>query len=392
MNEKTDYKLFVSSSFNTFGNMWTINRLSGITCYVNMKEKSYLPCYFDGTYEGTGSNYRDVLEVNGKLYYLPERQGKTPQLKIRVINGEETVLSLENRCLKTGLENDSLFSQMIQHNDYLYLIPYAYPSVVVLDLKTLDINYIDDWVEVISESVIADNKKGFFFSEQYITKNDKIIIPFFCMPAILEIDVVELTAKVVTIDSDEEGFSGVLESLDGNYILAGSGKGVNFFYMVDKKDYSLRRISSRCDSYRGYVSLKMLRDKYDNIYVFPRKREEGFDVDIYCLNLKTLDLRPTNIMENERTSFDKRIWGDEILYADWKDENTIIYVTGRDLKWHEYNVETTELVEYEMEMRIENEKMEKIEKEIFWDSIENKTPVLEKRVSLDEFKKWWLDN
>lgn len=122
------------------GYIWFLNYKINAICKLDYKTSviSIVECISSFGFDCEKVKiYGKIAENNGQIYLLPEVNVPLAIYNIKTAKTDYLQLSIEkNRiCGK-------LFSSLFIHNEFLYLIPYAYDYIVKIDLKNRDIYYI----------------------------------------------------------------------------------------------------------------------------------------------------------------------------------------------------------------------------------------------------------
>ena len=346
VNNEFIKKIVLSPSFNADNNPYFINSYTGILGYVDIKKRIAYPIEFLGMHERGYCNYADVIESHGNLYCL---QGLSEEkVHIRVINesNEKRDIVLKDIPIADDLKKEAKFSCWIRVNNYAFALGYAYPSIVRLNLETEEISYISRTLTEICDNMPLKSDMGFFTSVQYIIKDRTLYVPFLCINGVLKLNCDTLEGHIECLDVDSTGFSCIVEITNNKCLLTGAGDNPNWLYIWNI-DNQIVEDKIRLQEAPNALSVKYMLKWDKKIYLFPWTNWNEYNLDIWEFNENKHSMNNTHLLESH---YDCKVkeWlvGHEIIYACWKDEDTILYVTGKDLFWHEYNVANDEYIEY----------------------------------------------
>ena len=378
-------KLFLSSSYDSVNSPWTIDLFTGILNYIDINNKKLIYSDFCGSI-GEYSRFLDVLQVNSDLFFLPYQADENIYILKKNLHTKEKI-KIQLRGIKEEYlsRKETLFTAMHRVDNYIYYISGIYPAIVRLNVNTLDVDYIDDWKTEIDEKINGIANYMYFNTQQCAVNNNEIFLPFRFVSAVLKINAIELTTEVVNIETDSEGFSCICEFTGDTCLLTGAGKNANRLYIWDINTNQIINTFDLQDNTNALSVIKMLRSPSGDVYLFPWQNWDVCNLDIYCLNKKDHMLHNTQLIEKHIIKNAKPIWGDEIIYANWKEENLFQYVTGRDLVWHEYNIETGKYIEYELNLDKDDDKYKKLRMEYYKDVVNQKQPIKEGELQLEDF-------
>lgn len=151
--------------------------------------------------------FSPVSAKNIVLYNLRTKEVKTLPLK--------KVLDARRLKFVQGYK----FANIIVKETIVYLIPSTYPAIVKLDLSTMSIKYLDQWVDKV-ENVLAQDRNvhmnAYFTSG--ITSQNKILLPFACVNQLCSFNTEKESFELLEIKGDAAAFNGI--AFDGfNYWL-----------------------------------------------------------------------------------------------------------------------------------------------------------------------------
>ena len=379
-------RTFVSMSYNEKDNPWTIDIRTGILERLNKDKKSYIYTSFQCVSENTISDNFDVLENNKRLFFLPGKFKSRPaiiSIDLQEMIKKETYLI--DLPIRENLKDEIRFTGMITVGEYVYYIPFAYPAIIRVDTRNLSLTYIDKWKAEIDERIDSGSRFGYFIARQYVIKDEFLYVPFLAIAAVLKININTLDEKILYLDVESEGFSCICE-WNNCFLLSGTGHNKDRLYLWNEDSGKVDKEWKVQETSEDYPVIKMLVSEEGDVFVFPWENWGCYDVDIYKLNRKNLQLKKMNLLpryEDYRET--KCLWGDEVINAHWISKDTFLFVTGRDYKWHEYNVDTKEHLEYEVFLDETDENIESRMKEYFRLMADYRKPIHEDEFGLKAF-------
>lgn len=349
--QNKDFKdrTFVSMSYDEKINPWTIDVRTGVLCRVNKEKKTYVYYSFQCVSENPSSDNFDVIEKNSRLFFLPNKFKSRPAIiTLGLPEMIKTEIELMDLPSRDEPKDDMQFTGMISVGDYIFFVPCAYPAIVRVDTRDLSVTYIDKWKIEIDGRIRNESEFGYFIARQYVVKGEYLYIPFLVTSAVLKLNVISLENDILYVDTKSQGFSCICESVDGKFLLAGAGRNKDWIYLWDEKKVEIEKEWHVQETSDDYSVIKMLVSTCGDIYIFPWQNWGGLDVDVYKLNYCNMNLEKLDLLNDHNSGEAKPLWGDDIIHAHWIDEDRILFVTGRDYKWHEYNTKTSEHVVYDI--------------------------------------------
>ena len=376
--------LIFSSKFNAEKNPWVIHIKSGILSRVDVNNRQYKYKKFLGLVEDN-SFFSDVLQADNKLFMVPSRQnGQSFIGLIDLATLEYKKIYLKRSSVSgKGLE-PPLFTGVQRVGDYIFFIGCGYPAIVRVKIDTLEVNYIENWVNSIRNILPYPKENVYFIAKQYEVNNQYLYIPFCKIPAILKININTLEEDVIHLSDDTGGYSCICCFEKGKMLLPGAYERVDWLYLWDEKTGDIVKNSFPQKSNSSLSIMSILKDKYGDMYMFPWQNWDGLDLDIYFMKKQIFEIKSMGLLEKHGTLTDC-VWNDEIIHASWKNENTIIYVTGKDLLWHEYDVESKTKKDYEMFVDKKNEEYKMCRLQYYQALAKNQIPIWEEDLGMDSF-------
>ena len=342
-------KIYVSASYDENNNPWTIDTLTGILGRINKDTKSYIYASSICISESQYSDYHDVLEHNNRLFLLPKKFKSRPSISfLEMPEMSKKEICLADLTMRDNLKNNAIFTGMIPIGEYIYLIPNAYSSIVRIDTKDLSVTYIDKWKNEIDERIEKSSSLGYFCARQYVIKGDFLYVPFSIISAVLRINLITLEEEIININVKSQGFSCICK-WDDCFLLSGAGYNKDWLYLWNENSGNIEKEWKLQETSDKYPVLKMLVSERGDAFIFPWQNWSHLDIDIYRLDHRDLKLKKLNLLSNHGDFREKKyLYGDEIINAHWIDNNRFLFVTGKDYKWHEYNIDTCEHIEYDV--------------------------------------------
>lgn len=385
--EESFNRVHVSPSYNANNNPWVVSVFNGMLGVIDEDAQIEKITNYIGIQENGNGKYTDVIECNGKLYLLPDLVEGAP--KILVIDGEkEKFITLRQFEILDEKKELSCFLSWKCIGKYIFAFGSSYPAILRIDSESDGVDYALEWVDKVN-GLGACSSIGFLDSVQQVLIGSELFIPASCARAIVKINIDTLQEEVIDVDVISEGFSCISEMDEDRFLLAGAGDNSNWLYIWNRKQ-KVVEASIRLQNAPGELSVKyMLQSDNGDVYLFPWQNwSYQDDLDIYRFDYRTRELCNTRLIENHRNRDNKEyLFGHEVVYACWKDEKILMYVTGKDLLWHEYNVDTKDYCEYEINVDYSADNVDDLVASYYQEYSKKKKPIIESKVSLQRFMK-----
>lgn len=198
---------WIATTIDKNGNIWGIDNSKG--------ENLYCCCTQSGlTKISVGSNdnekhYINAVSYNEELILIPDILGS-----IDIINKESLSVREINIPYRElmSVKNKIPFFHGFINDKFLYLLGYAYPGIVKVDLEKEKSTVIDGWVSLTN---LNDFNDGFFHMKS-VEIDGVIYCPFMNQNAVLRYDLRTDDADIVRVGDDKQRFISIEH--DGNSI------------------------------------------------------------------------------------------------------------------------------------------------------------------------------
>ena len=375
----------LSPSFDINENPYYINLYTGILGYVDTKKRVTRPLFFLGMNERGYSQYIDTFRYNNKFYCLQGLSEKRPHIRVLDEIGGSRDIVLNDYPIADKMKKEAYFSSWIRIENYAFGLGYAYPAVVRLNLETEEVSYISESIAEIGAELKFSDGLGYFSSVQSFYKDGILYMPLSCINGVLKLDCNTLEEKIEFYDVDSVGFSCIVGMDDDRCLLTGAGKNPNWLYICDIRN-QIVEASIRLQDAPNALSVKNMLVAGETVYLFPWTNWNEYNLDIWTFDTNTHEVNNTFLLGSHYCCEKKKwLFGYEIVYAGVKDENTFLYVTGKDLLWHEFNVKNGEYIEYAVVLDDKDEESEKITKEYYRSLSNNRLPIKEAELGLNDY-------
>ena len=160
--------------------------------------------------------YESLIKINSKIFAFPSYGESIISIYNIDTNEFETIDIRE--YIKTNPTNVAYmkFNDCVPYKDYLYIICQSYPAIVKLNIHTYDVEYIDDWVPLVS-----DKRKKWYFGKG-VVREKIVFLPFIEFSAILTMNLETSETQVINLDSELNGFSVLIDGANDDFWLFGA--------------------------------------------------------------------------------------------------------------------------------------------------------------------------
>jgi len=204
------------------GKCWFIEGSPAKICEVDC-EKKYIDLV--DLIGGLDIKCQDILYYRGKLIIVPESV-----LQIYVIDlesGQKEIIELEKR--KPEFSDYFLkFMSAMALDDYIYIIPYAYPALVKINMHIYEVEYIDSFVKEM-EQLEQDVRSGMFTEGIWVNK--ELCIPIRRPNGLFFFDTETKEYEIVLIGDADKRYTSVF--FDGKYYWLAAMDGTIYKWVRD---------------------------------------------------------------------------------------------------------------------------------------------------------------
>lgn len=376
MSNKMQKKCFPSPSYSN-SNPWFVDLNTGIWGKIENGLGKIYGC--EGVDEQNLSQYFDVCLCGKNLVFIPGWQDSCcPIIKVYNTDTQEMKkVQLQEKEKTWNSYGNSLFTKGIAIGKYAYMFGCSYPAIVRLDSETGEVNYIEDWVHLIDDNGIEESLNGFFNIRQVVFDGLYLYAACSFINGVIKIDTKTLEYTLNLVECGMNSFFNITK-VDENIFAIGCYRGIILWNETGncvsrKKDG---------DGIGEYLPIKILPMNNRKIYCFPAKAEKA---ETIIETMQFTEREFLNIPSNDCVKKIDKYWSDIVVYADRKDEDTLVYVTGADLVWHEINIKTGETKEYCVVYDTTENNYKSIMCDYYRYMEKNRIPLREKEFSVDQF-------
>lgn len=232
------------------------------------------------------------------------------------------------------------FWNTFQYQSDIYMFGYSYPAIIKIDMNSMELTYITDWVDEVEKDIQYGNMDG-YFSDGHVLCGDLVLVPVGCMNAVLELNLKNGHTKIKHLKVSMKGIGG-LSSLDGNIMwIVGRSNITNRISCWNRQtdtinEFLLTDIDE--NMYAPFYAPICIESK---ILLVPLTASCIYEINIYTGKIKKNKVSETLLKNPEYQLWP---WWKTMavdLQGEW-----LTFSTCNDFKWHEYNVITGEFQSY----------------------------------------------
>lgn len=325
--------------------IWLIPWNSNVICSIDLTTYRVTDEVWLSEFEDFSTGlYYSILSAENKLILIPGRAKEIVVYDVisKDINFIDYEVPKKNRNEK--YDKNANFYRGITKGKYAYILGASYPAIIKLDVETLNITYISGWIDELN-GCIPQNDTNYFFPDGAIVEEECAYIPVGCCAAIVKLNLNTDETSVIKISSSIEGFYGIV-------------KYKNDFWLLGRHGDNCKLICwNPIDGCKNDVYIeKKYMDFSSPIYWSPILVEDELFIcpisagNIYKVNMDTLQVDIcTDVLENIG-SFPDQIHGCWLWICFVK--NTKIYFqTGWNSMCYEYDIYSHRINEFGVKIK-----------------------------------------
>ncbi|MCI8596986.1 MAG: hypothetical protein HFJ10_00850 [Lachnospiraceae bacterium] len=232
------------------------------------------------------------------------------------------------------------FWNTFRYQSDVFLLGYSYPAIIKIDMDSMEIVYITDWVEEVEKNIEFGDIRG-YFSDGHVLHGDQILFPIGCMNAVLELNLKTLKTKIRRLNISMKGIGGISSA---------DGKNVWFVGRGEKENW-IAHWNMETNMIKEFYLKEEKKDLFDPFYAPVCTTSSVFLMPISASNIYEIDVNTGEIVNNKTL---EKLFKEEghSLTSCWKTkaprlrDNSLLFLTCDDWGWHEYNLETDEVQSY----------------------------------------------
>ncbi len=277
--------------------------------------------------------YTATAECGGKLYFAPYWAKEIGEYDLKTETIRKLPVPLPPKKNEANYEIGR-FIRAARSGKKIYFIPACYPGILCYDTEQKRMNCVDDWVDRIEEIRVSPN---WYFAEYEFVDN-KLILPCACADAIVVLDVIEETSKVIQTSPTHAPckFGGICRV--GDYLYLVSEDGTVSKRKVDSIEKEIKRWKVPTSG-SNEVEWYPVRYAGGFIYLFPNGKRCAYRIDG-----RTDEGRFIPIVKGEKE------WpGYNFLFLSALWDGSQFYMSkGNDRRLLKYNPESEKKREYQL--------------------------------------------
>jgi len=323
--------------------------------------------------------YCNVEKIGNNLVFSPWEAENIAIYNLKT--DSITYIPINTRDEKRKENSDATkFWNMIRYQSAIYLLGYSYPAIIKIDMESLSVEYITDWVEEVEKNIDIGDSNG-YFGDGYVIAGDVVLLPIGCMSAILELNVKTSKTRLRKLNTSMKGIGGIASKDCENIWLVGRGNATNKVCCWNIWTDNIKEIplNEDCNINHPFYSPICMGSR---VFLMPISAS-----CIYELNIDKGEPIKHNTLEVQTKKQSVSLWPYWKTMAPRLQNGKLVYITCDDLRWHEYNFETGELQSYNVSIKEEPDELERYFKAVYEKQKEKAYIFFEAKIPLEFFVK-----
>lgn len=356
MNRKL-YRLECYGMVEDAYKIWFASSTKSILCEVDKRTK----------------NVKILAELEkGKIYSSIEKVG---QNLILIPNSASAIVIYDllttriNFITFTIPEDDryyieqSKFWKSFSYKNYVYILPLTYPAIIRLNINTMKIEYLTEWLSNIKYKINENEVEMKYFMDVFM--QDKYAwLACGSSNTMVQLELDSCDFSYFKVNTALDGFGAF--TYDGEkFWITEHGALFNRIISWNPDNEKVEELTLFDNQEEKYCPVCKVVDLEKKILVFPYMNSSVYEVDkIKGSVIECKELRMYFVGTH--------LWEWQVM-AIKKEKNIIKFVSGMDFVWHEYDCEKKTCIDYEIKLDESNKKAKKVIKELCRDILLKKS-------------------
>ena len=284
--------------------------------------------------------YRSLIHINNKLVLIPFSADKIGIYDLNANQLEYEEINMHWADRSDQMWKNKKFRKAFSYGNKVYLLGYHYPAIIQYDIAQRTLKYHTDWLDLLE--IEKPDYRGYI--NDYILKENQVYLFMGSCPLILKINIDTWKTETIKVNTSLKGFGGAVSD-GGNFWTVGRGSTNNKLLKINPKTWQTKELDILLDEEKKLENPfyePLVTEK--NIYLFPMRSQHVYKLD-----------RETEKCEVEE-AFDKLFTDDRNMFCSYyglpprQIGKKILFVTGTDFIWHEFEMDDRKIESYEMRM------------------------------------------
>ncbi len=322
---------------------WTLHTDSGSLCKVNLdnqmveygafvgvEKHAYNPSFISPNFIGDKALFAPCF-LTGELFFL----------LVDLKTNEYVRVYIENRDIPKEFKSHMLFfPNAYVYKEYFYFVGCSYPAIIKFNTKDYSIEYIDGFVRMLEKERLNTLPDYFYGSSEVI--NGNMYLPSHKSKGIFKISCENGRTTYYPLNIKSEGLMELVKLDDCRVAVGGCGNNSDYVIVWNYIEERVEREINLCGFKKETDARLFMCVVHNELYIFSRyyyDNKNRRQTSIFRLGQANI-IEQTDILDEYNYASAPLDNEPDFLFVGKKDEDTILFVTNGDYRWHEYNVIT----------------------------------------------------
>lgn len=282
------------------------------------------------------SLYMHLQKIDSKIVCVPHGANKVAIYNTETKNIKYIPLKKNGRKSNEFFMPYANFFYSFIHERNIYMLGYYYPAILIYNVDTDEIKYLDDWLEKIDRKIPENDMRGFFGRGYVYVNSDIILLPIACTNGLLKLNMETNETEVIWIESVHDGISGISADVNGKVWMVGYGTHDDdvVIWKYKSNEYEVKHIPE-VRKEKMFSSFYQPIITENRVYFVPLRENHIYSIGINDKNIE-VDLSLDNILNIADNTNEPLLK----YYLINNNGNTLSIIRSYDLSWHKIILDT----------------------------------------------------
>lgn len=284
--------------------------------------------------------YHNMEISGGRIFFAPHKAEKIAIYNISKEKLDYLSLKTVDEKYNRIYDEKAKFGNTFQDGSYVYLLGYTYPAIIKIHRETLEVCYIDGWIEELIDEIFDGDTRG-YFTMGNVKIGRKVLLPIGYVCRLLELDLDTNETRLIKLDSSLDGVGGIASNDNKIIWIIGRGNCINKIIKWDFENNITKEIDIPMDEKNCMVPFYEPLCYENKVFLFPIYSNYAYELNIIDESI-TIHKVFENIIKkrNKKSklpmcSFSPRIIGGKLKF-----------ITNKEDKWYEYCLKSGDIDSY----------------------------------------------
>lgn len=288
--------------------------------------------------------YCCVEKYKDKLFFAPQNAEYITVYDTSTCTSSCIKLEQVKNDRKEVYRNTLKFVNCYRKDKKLYLLGFFYPAIISIDMESMEVIYISDWLDEIEKRIDSGDERGYFGGGSF-EKDGYIYFACDCSNCLIKLNTANNTTEIIDLECEIDGITDMI--FDDEYLwMTGRKEGFGYIYKYSFESkqteiiYPNERPSKGMHHYKPYWKL-INSDEY--IWLFPYIAKGAYKINKKSLEITKLAFfKDLNIFKDRFT--------EPISCYMVKQIEKKVYICTYEGLWIEFDLDTESVEYYEYDI------------------------------------------